>query len=152
MDTNELRTCSACQNDLVCHDQGKCLRPTPETDAYKGTHETHRIGGKTLYDHAEQLERQRDEALDHIAELEKQLAGLQKPKEQDTFEAYGEIWIKHTPGNPMPCADDSTVRLTISGFTAIKTRYTYEASSGWVPGKDLYYMGRIIGWNYADAP
>lgn len=36
-------------------------QPTPETDAYKGTHETHRIGGKTIYDHAENLERQRDE-------------------------------------------------------------------------------------------
>jgi hypothetical protein len=31
---------------------------TPETDAYKGTHETHRIKGKTIYGHAESLERE----------------------------------------------------------------------------------------------
>ena len=30
---------------------------TPKTDAYKGTHETHRINGKTIYDHAADLER-----------------------------------------------------------------------------------------------
>lgn len=28
-----MNTCPDCKNDLVCHDQGECLRPTPETDA-----------------------------------------------------------------------------------------------------------------------
>lgn len=37
--------------------------PTPKTDAYKGTHETHRINGKTIYDHAEQLEQELTTAL-----------------------------------------------------------------------------------------
>jgi hypothetical protein len=26
---DSLRTCSGCQNDLVCHDQGECLWPVP---------------------------------------------------------------------------------------------------------------------------
>lgn len=43
-------------------------RQTPETDAYKGTHETHRIGGKTIYGHAEQLERKHGEALELLRE------------------------------------------------------------------------------------
>lgn len=29
-----MNTCSDCKNDLVCHDQGECLRPTPETPDY----------------------------------------------------------------------------------------------------------------------
>lgn len=29
-----MKTCPTCQNDLICHDQGECLRPTPETDAF----------------------------------------------------------------------------------------------------------------------
>lgn len=29
----QMNTCPTCQNDLVCHDQGECLRSTPETDA-----------------------------------------------------------------------------------------------------------------------
>lgn len=32
------------------------MSKTPKTDAYKGTHETHRIYGKTIYAHAEDLE------------------------------------------------------------------------------------------------
>jgi hypothetical protein len=27
-----MKNCPTCQNDLVCHDQGECLRPTPETE------------------------------------------------------------------------------------------------------------------------
>lgn len=27
-----MKTCPDCKNDLVCHDQGECLRPTPETE------------------------------------------------------------------------------------------------------------------------
>ena len=33
-------------------------RLTPRTDLYCGTHETHRINGKTIYQHAEELERE----------------------------------------------------------------------------------------------
>ena len=29
-----MNTCPDCKNDLVCHDQGECLRPTPETEIY----------------------------------------------------------------------------------------------------------------------
>ena len=27
-----MKNCPDCPNDLVCHDQGECLRPTPETE------------------------------------------------------------------------------------------------------------------------
>jgi len=37
-------------------------RPTPRTDPYCGTHETHRINGMTIYQHAEELERELAEA------------------------------------------------------------------------------------------
>jgi hypothetical protein len=42
--------------------------PTPRTDAYKGTHETHRNNGKTIYGHAEELERELAEARESIKE------------------------------------------------------------------------------------
>lgn len=38
----------------------KCDGPTPETDRYKGTHETHRIGGLDIYGHAREMENQRN--------------------------------------------------------------------------------------------
>ncbi len=52
------------------------MSDTPRTDAYRGTHETHRINGKTIYGHAAQLERenaklkqQRDELLEALKEM-----------------------------------------------------------------------------------
>lgn len=44
--------------------------PTPRTDFYKGTHETHRVNGKTIYQHAEQLERELAEAHEMIVKME----------------------------------------------------------------------------------
>lgn len=36
------------------------MSDTPETDAYNGTHETHRICGLTIYGHAREMENQRN--------------------------------------------------------------------------------------------
>lgn len=56
-----MNTCPTCQNDLVCHDQGECLRPTPETDeAQFGT-------GRVSVDFARRLERERDETRELLA-------------------------------------------------------------------------------------
>lgn len=63
-----MKTCFDCKNALVCHDQGECLRPTPETDA---------ANWKQLY--AEAVERgnlfqsQRDEARAEAARLQMEL-------------------------------------------------------------------------------
>lgn len=67
-----MNTCPTCPNDLVCHDQGECLRPTPETDAH--AMDWHRQGmvsteggawvGVYL---ARRLERERNEARELLA-------------------------------------------------------------------------------------
>jgi hypothetical protein len=54
-------------------------RPTPETDAYKGTHETHRVKGKTIYGHAERLERERDEAREELEDWRNAAMGAETP-------------------------------------------------------------------------
>ena len=90
---------------------------------------------------------QLDEALDRIAELEKQLAGLQKPKEQHTFRAHDLTWVKHVPGDPMPCYGDAKIRALLRC-----------GAHGPATGSQLDWSekqgdeGQIIGWNYADAP
>lgn len=52
------------------------MSSTPETDAYNGTHETHRIGGKTIYDHARSVEHQRNTALSYAETLRNQLSRI----------------------------------------------------------------------------
>ena len=87
MNTNELRICSSCPNDLVCHDLGECRRPTPETDEQIGC--GYEVGGKVRLvqlvqpDFARRLERERDEARAELAamreamrEAEASLAGM----------------------------------------------------------------------------
>lgn len=159
MNTNELRTGSACKNNLVCHDLGECLRPTPETDEQIGC--GYEVDGKVRLvqlvqpDFARRLERERDEARDRIAELKKRLTELQepkKPKEQDTFESHGLTWIKHTPGDPMPCEAESIVWALTRGAAQNKYRPWTQRACYW----DWYNRWKddcqIIGWNYADAP
>lgn len=61
-----MNTCPDCPNDLVCHDQGECLRPTPETDALQ-----YRVGDSNHFAvhafHARLLERERNEAREQLA-------------------------------------------------------------------------------------
>lgn len=47
-----------------CHDQGECLRPTPETDAQAGFHD---LDTAVPADFARRLERQRNEAREQLA-------------------------------------------------------------------------------------
>lgn len=62
----QMNTCPDCPNDLVCHDQGECLRPTPETDALQ-----YRVGDSNHFAvhafHARLLERERNEAREQLA-------------------------------------------------------------------------------------
>lgn len=132
-------------------------RPTPETFAALVDHMPE---GEQSWSHhylqlssfARRLERQRDEALDRVAELEKQLAELQKPKERDTFEAYGEIWIKHTPGGPMPRAGETFVMVLSAKEKEKMGPYrnvvTHAIGNDW--SNYLDPEEQIIGWNYSD--
>lgn len=59
-----MKNCPTCQNDLVCHDQGECLRPTPETDAQAGFHD---LDTAVPADFARRLERERNEAREQLS-------------------------------------------------------------------------------------
>jgi hypothetical protein len=67
-----MNTCPDCKNDLVCHDQGECLRPTPETDEQE-LHEPYLVNELPFcvvrIDFARNLERQRDENREHLSSL-----------------------------------------------------------------------------------
>lgn len=54
------------------------LRPTPQTDAYDGTHETHKIDGRTIYEHARTLERERDDLKEQLIYRMKQIESLER--------------------------------------------------------------------------
>jgi hypothetical protein len=71
-----MNTCPDCKNDLVCHDQGECLRPTPETDLIAGhKNDVYKFATEPKWDYvvpsdfARTLERQRDEARAENARL-----------------------------------------------------------------------------------
>lgn len=68
----QMNTCPDCKNDLVCHDQGECLRPTPETDAEE-LHEPYLVNELPFcvvrIDFARNLERQRNEAREELSAL-----------------------------------------------------------------------------------
>jgi hypothetical protein len=76
----KMNTCPGCPNDLVCHDQGECLRPTPETDALDwssaigDTLEQRRTQLARIHEVTSRLERQRDEAREENARLREALA------------------------------------------------------------------------------
>ncbi len=103
------------------------------------------------------LTAERDEARDRIAQLETQLAELQnpnpkKPKEQDTFEAHGMTWIKHTPGEPIPCNPEARI-LAITNWSMETGHAAWvQRANQWNWSDSLPEDCQIIGWNYADAP
>jgi len=71
-----MNACPTCKNDLVCHDQDECLRPTPETDA----EEFALIGtdyAAVKSDFARHLERERNEARQAFAIATDQLVQAQ---------------------------------------------------------------------------
>lgn len=64
---------NTCPNDLVCHDQGECLRPTPETDVY-ATHKNDvyefvdsEWDWVVSADFARRIERERNDARELLA-------------------------------------------------------------------------------------
>lgn len=91
-----------------------------------------------------------DEA-EHLARLHNQsLRG-----NPGTFQAHGLTWIKHVPGDPMPCDGRVKVRVIFKEFTGDKEQdcdCTGDTASGWFWGKKGNHLSPIAGWNYADAP
>lgn len=66
-----MKTCPTCQNDLVCHDIGECLRPTPAVDARQRV-VLGGVGGDWKVvdaDFARRLERERDEAREQLSSI-----------------------------------------------------------------------------------
>lgn len=131
-------------------------RPTPETDAEE-LHDPYLVRELPFcavrIDFARRLERERDEARDRITELEKQLAELQEPKKQDTFEAHSLPWIKHTPGNFIPCSGDTVVRVLLREELYFEDYVIADRRAAcWNWGRRANKGYEIIGWNYADAP
>ncbi len=88
--------------------------PTPRTDAYKGTHETHRINGKTIYGHAEEIERELAEARAEIKRLAVAIQAatvlIAAKGRHNTFLAYNGLRaaIAAVEGRP-PFPDNHTV-------------------------------------------
>lgn len=95
---------------------------------------------------------ERDEARDRIAQLETQLAEFQKSKEPETFEAHGLTWIKHTPGDPMPCDGKTEVRVLYDCEKTGGYWHAPDRARFWTWSDERRPNNRIIGWNYADAP
>jgi putative heme iron utilization protein len=53
----------------MLEDDASAVSDTPRTDPYIGTHETHRINGRNIYDHARELERELNKAKAYAVEL-----------------------------------------------------------------------------------
>ena len=130
-------------------------RPTPETDAVTVNIQPEHasaIKGIVPAFFARCLERERDEACDRIADLEKQLAELQKPREPEIFKSHGLTWIKHVPGNPMPCDGETDVRILYGREKKGVYRDSTNQACFWDWSDGLSEEWQIIGWNYAEAP
>jgi hypothetical protein len=70
--------------------------------------------------------------------------------QSETFEAHGLTWIKHTPGDPMPCDGESMLQVLEEGERNGKTYWDFRMPArewGWRAGPNP-----TVGWRYADAP
>jgi len=67
-----------------------------------------------------------------------------------TFEAYGLIWTKHKPGDPMPCDGDSKVNILLRDelVSSYNPQECFAHYCRW--DKEISVEAQIIGWRYAD--
>lgn len=88
-----------------------------------------------------------DEA-EHFARLHNQ--SLRKKPE--TFEAHGLTWIKHTPGDPMPCKATDTVRVLLACEQQGSSDYYHGTffAERWDWTDNVDPIAQITGWNYAE--
>lgn len=66
-------------------------------------------------------------------------------KPAGTFESHGKTWMRHTPGDPMPCDGKEEVEYIMESNLL--------STKAW-PAKDCRWDAgtSIIGWRYADEP
>jgi len=67
----------------------------------------------------------------------------------ETFEAHGLTWIKHTPGDPMPCDGDAMLHYVMRCAASQRPSPAHD-----IDWKTCAYSPKteVIGWRYADAP
>ncbi len=85
---------------------------------------------------------------------------VQDKPQPETFEAHGLTWIKHTPGDPMPCDGDAFIdvlwrnELPPSKMTTVA--HDGSTASEWKWGMTRNGQEDVVGWRYipppADAP
>lgn len=67
--------------------------------------------------------------------------------ERDCFERGGEIWFRHTPGDPMPCGGDTRIDILLpDGPSCLNPRIP--SCVDWGSGVDGW---GVIGWRFADS-
>jgi hypothetical protein len=64
--------------------------------------------------------------------------------EREVFTAHGVEWVKHTPGEPMPCEPCAQIHFLT------ERNETYKAANG-AGGCCWGFASSIIGWRYADS-
>ena len=79
----------------------------------------------------------------HYIDIPHLPAPAEKP---ETFEAHGKTWVRHKPGDPMPCDGSSAVMALLGDGTF----WTQQAEDwNWNNNNNKF---DIIGWRYADKP
>jgi hypothetical protein len=104
----------------MLEDDESAASDTPRTDPYTGTHETHRINGRNIYDHARELERELNAARAYSVELTAKY-----------LEASGEIQAERSELR----ARVAELELNLMRATMIVERAMEKTSLGWtIPG------------------
>ena len=119
-----MNTCPDCPNDLVCHDQGECLRPTPETDAEE-LHEPYLVNELPFcvvrIDFARRLERERNEARELLAS-EKSTRNAIIAKGIETERQFAEAREENARLREWHGLTDAGLRLRLGELTAQEIR------------------------------
>lgn len=68
-------------------------------------------------------------------------------KPESTFEAHGQTWTKHTPGELMPCDGEALVFITSDSPDVLRCA---SLACDWHWGTKT--KAKITGWRYADKP
>jgi len=89
------------------------------------------------------------EQVDHEVVMPHFDSGKSQP---ETFEAHGLTWIKHTPGDPMPCDGTSAINCLFEGRSGNDDPTKLYVAGGRHWGVEDHRCYPIVGWRYADTP
>ena len=82
----------------------------------------------------------------HFVDVQLPAAKADEPVKAETFEAHGNTWTKHKPGDAMPCDGSSAVMALLGDGTFC----TQQAEDWNWNNRDSTFD--IVGWRYADKP